>query len=47
MLWKSLVTFDYANVKQIAKDLGLENYYKYLPLILTYRTIESKSKLGA
>lgn len=46
-MWLSLITFDYTNVKRIAYDLGLREYYRYLPLILTHRTMHSQNPLGA
>jgi aarF domain-containing kinase len=46
-LWKALVTFDYETVERISNSLGLGKYYRYLPLILTYRTIQSRGPLGA
>lgn len=46
-LWKALVTFDYVTVEFISHSLGLGEYYRYLPLILTYRTLNSRGPLGA
>ena len=46
-LWHSLVELDYDTVKTIAEKMGLGEYYRYLPLILTYRTINSKRPLGS
>lgn len=46
-LWKALVTFDYKTVERISHSLGLGEYYRYLPLILTYRTVSSRGPLGA
>jgi len=46
-LWKALVELNYDKVKEVATEFGLGNFYKYLPLILTYRTVNSKKPLGA
>ena len=45
-MWHALVTLDYPTVKTIADKMGLGEYYRYLPLILTYRTINSIRPLG-
>lgn len=45
-MWHALVKLDYPTVKDIARKMGLGDYYRYLPLILTYRSINSKSPLG-
>mmetsp|Transcript_23125 Transcript_23125/g.26173 ORF Transcript_23125/g.26173 Transcript_23125/m.26173 type:complete len:520 (+) Transcript_23125:857-2416(+) len=46
-LWKSIITFDYGKLKELGDSLGLGEYYRYLPLLLTYRPINSKKPLGA
>ncbi|CAI2366364.1 unnamed protein product [Moneuplotes crassus] len=45
-LWYHLCTFNYAKVKEIAKEFGIDTHYKYLPLIFTYRTMNSHKCLG-
>lgn len=45
-LWQALVTLDYPTVKRISETMGLGEYYRYLPLILTYRTMSSRRPLG-
>lgn len=37
---------DYAEVKVISRRLGIREYYRYLPLLFTYRTINAKKPLG-
>lgn len=46
-LWFSMVTMDYYNMREIAKGMGIGDYYRYLPLLFTYRTINAKKPLGA
>ena len=46
-MWIALVTFDYSTVRRISKDLGLGDYFRYLPLILTHRTMDSQNPLGS
>ena len=38
---------DYATVKRISYDLGIDEYYRYLPILFTYRTINTTKALGA
>lgn len=45
-LWYYLCTFNYDKVKEIAAEFGITTHYKYLPLIFTYRTMNSKKSLG-
>ena len=45
-LWYALNTFDYLKVKTISEKLGIGSYFRYLPLIFTYRTINAKKPLG-
>lgn len=45
-IWKSMLVFDYKEVKRICDELGIGEYYRYLPLILTYRTIDSRKPIG-
>ena len=42
-----MVTMDYYNMREIAKGMGIGDYYRYLPLLFTYRTINAKKPLGA
>lgn len=37
---------DYKQTEQIAKEMELGEYYRYLPLLFTYRTINSKKLFG-
>ena len=46
-LWHALATMDYATVKDISYDLGIDEYYRYLPILFTYRTINTTKPLGA
>jgi len=45
-LWYYLTTMDYYEVKLISDDLGMGEYFRYLPILFTYRTINSKKPLG-
>lgn len=45
-LWVAMNTFDYLTVKSIAENLGMGQYFRYLPLLFTYRTINAKKPLG-
>ena len=44
-LWKSLIEQDYETMKEISDGFGLGEYYKYLPLVLLWRSKNTK-KLG-
>ncbi len=46
-MWLALITFDYSTVRRISQDLGLGEYFRYLPLILTHRTMDSQNPLGS
>lgn len=46
-MWRALVKFDYSKVKELSDQLGIGEYYRYLPLVLTYRTLDSNKPLGA
>ena len=37
-----MVTFDKKKIKEISYEFGVNEFYRYLPLIFTYRTIDSK-----
>lgn len=37
---------DYAKVRDISYKMGIGEYYRYLPLLFTYRTINAKKPLG-
>jgi hypothetical protein len=37
---------DYKQVKAIANEMGIGEYYRYLPLLFTYRTINATKPLG-
>mmetsp|Transcript_9230 Transcript_9230/g.8161 ORF Transcript_9230/g.8161 Transcript_9230/m.8161 type:complete len:106 (-) Transcript_9230:169-486(-) len=41
-----MVTFDEANIKKLSYEFGVNEFYRYLPLIFTYRTIDSQKPLG-
>ncbi|GKC51957.1 uncharacterized AarF domain-containing protein kinase 1, partial [Tanacetum coccineum] len=45
-LWKALVFLDSHKIQQLGKHFGMGKYSKYLPLIFTGRTIDSKAALG-
>lgn len=45
-LWYAMVTFNRSKIKKISYEFGVNEYYRYLPLIFTYRTIDSKKPLG-
>lgn len=45
-LWQSLIKNDYPKVEKIAQKLGLGEYFRYLPLILLYRTMSSTKPIG-
>lgn len=45
LLWKSIVLQDYDTMKAISDDFGIGKYYKYLPLVLLWRSKNTK-KLG-
>lgn len=46
-LWYSLAAMDYNETERIAKDMGMGEYYRYLPLLFTYRTINTTKPMGA
>ena len=41
-----MISLDYKSVEKISNTLGIGEYYRYLPLLFTYRTINSTKKLG-
>ena len=45
-LWYALATMDYQTVKEISYELGIDEYYRYLPILFTYRTINTTKPLG-
>lgn len=45
-LWYALVTMDYKTVKEISYEMGIDEYYRYLPILFTYRTINTTKPLG-
>ncbi|KAL7192714.1 hypothetical protein ACSBR2_024516 [Camellia fascicularis] len=45
-LWKALILQDSNKIQQLAECFGVGKYSRYLPLIFTGRTTESKSALG-
>lgn len=46
-LFLALTSFDNATVKQISDKMGMGEYFRYLPLLFTGRTINSKKPLGS
>ncbi|KAL0015051.1 hypothetical protein SO802_002120 [Lithocarpus litseifolius] len=44
-LWKALILLDANKIQQLGERFGVGKYSKYLPLIFTGRTIDSKSTL--
>lgn len=44
-LWKSIIEQDYETMKEVADSFGMGEYYKYLPLVLLWRSKNTK-KLG-
>ncbi|XP_050270103.1 uncharacterized protein LOC126714139 isoform X1 [Quercus robur] len=44
-LWKALILLDANKIQQLGERFGVGKYFKYLPLIFTGRTIDSKSTL--
>ena len=44
-LWKSIIVQDYDAMKEVSDQLGIGEYYKYLPLVLLWRSKNTK-KLG-
>lgn len=45
-MWVSLVTFNYLKLKEISYEMGIGDYFWYLPLFFTFWTINSTKKLG-
>jgi aarF domain-containing kinase len=45
-LWWAMITFDNMKMKELAIEMGLGEQYRYLPLLFTYRTINSTKPLG-
>ncbi|KAG0450422.1 hypothetical protein HPP92_026742 [Vanilla planifolia] len=45
-LWKSLILLNSQDIRNIGERFGVGKYSKYLPVIFTGRTLESKSPLG-
>jgi aarF domain-containing kinase len=45
-LWFSMVTFNKKKTKDLSYRFGINDYYRYLPLIFTYRTIDSKQAIS-
>lgn len=42
-----MVSMDYYSTKRIAEQMGIGEYFRYLPLLFTYRTINTIKPLGA
>jgi aarF domain-containing kinase len=45
-LWYAMNTFDYNTVKDVSVKMGFGAYFRYMPLLFTYRTINAKKPLG-
>ncbi len=45
-LWYSLMSINYAETERIAKEMGIGEYFRYLPLLFTLRTINSTKSMG-
>lgn len=45
-MWYAMNTMNYDTMETIAKKLGVGQYFRYLPLLFTYRTINAKKPLG-
>lgn len=45
-LWKALIVLDSNKIQHLSEQFGIEKYARYLPVILTGRTIDSKLALG-
>lgn len=45
-LWKALILLDSDKIQHLGEQFGIGKYSRYLPLIFTGRTIDSKSILG-
>lgn len=45
-LWYAMCTFDNRKMRDIAYKMGIGEHYRYLPLLFTYRTINSTKPLG-
>lgn len=45
-LWKALIVLDSNKIQHLSEQFGVEKYARYLPVILTGRTIDSKLALG-
>lgn len=45
-LWYSMVAMDYEKLKEVSEQMGVGEFYRYLPLLFTYRTINTTKPLG-
>ncbi|KAL5570775.1 hypothetical protein UlMin_020372, partial [Ulmus minor] len=45
-LWKALIILDLSQIQYLADQFGISMYSRYLPVIFTGRTIDSKPALG-
>ena len=46
-LWYALATMDYVTVKKISYEMGIDEYYRYLPILFMGRTINTTKPIGA
>ena len=46
-LWYALVTFNNQRMREVAQEMGVGEYYRYLPILFTYRTINSRKPFAA
>lgn len=45
-LWYAMASMDYSEMKRLAYKMGIGEYFRYLPLLFTYRTINTTKPLG-
>jgi aarF domain-containing kinase len=45
-MWYAMVTMNYFKLREVSTKMGIGEYYRYLPLLFTYRTINAKKPLG-
>ena len=46
-LFYSLMSFNYAETEVVARRMGMGDYFRYMPLLFTLRTIKTKKRIGA
>ena len=45
-MWMAITNFDHSGLQRVASKMGMGQYFRYLPLLFTGRTINSKKPLG-